>query len=211
LENDIITKAPWNSPWNAPILPTPPKTEGGSCRVCFDGRGINSITVDNPGNIIPKIKDIQENLGNFKWITTLDLEKYYFQFPIKEEDQIKTTFTWRGTKYMYKRMPFGLKGASYHAQQVIANLLAPLQKIPYLDDIHLADTNAEEHIKTVLEVLKLITYKAGLRLNIKKCKFFRKEAVILGTLVKSGGTSVLCNGFLEQQTITENSQQIMLL
>jgi len=72
MKNDIVTHAPWNSPWNSPILPAPPKTEGGSCRVCFDGRGINNVTVDNPGNIIPKIKDIQENLGNFKWITTLD-------------------------------------------------------------------------------------------------------------------------------------------
>ena len=45
----------------------------------------------------------------------------------------------------------------------------------------------EEPINDVKEVLEILTYKLGLRLRLKKCKFFKTKARILGHLVMREG------------------------
>ena len=59
--------------------------------------------------------------------------------------------------------------------------------IPFQDDIAIASATAEEHKQKVLEILKVLTYEAGLRLRLKKCKFFVKEARVLGSIITGNG------------------------
>ena len=66
-------------------------------------------------------------------------------------------------------------------------LLGPLGLKPFQDDIAIASISSEQHKKDVLEVLELLTYKAGLKLRLKKCRFFVKEARVLGSIIDSEG------------------------
>ena len=62
-----------------------------------------------------------------------------------------------------------------HMQKKMEALLACFDIIPFQDDIAIASKDAETHKKTVLDVLEALTYKAGLRLQLNKCKFFRQK------------------------------------
>jgi translation initiation factor IF-2 len=44
----------------------------------------------------------------------------------------------------------------------------------------------DEHIEHVKKILEKITYRVRIKLQFKKCRFFQKEARILGTLVSGG-------------------------
>jgi hypothetical protein len=74
-----------------------------------------------------------------------------------------------------------------HVQKIMEGLLSPMGIKPFQDDNALASRSTLDHKKEVLSMLEAITYKAGLRLNLKKCKFFAKEARILGSIVSSDG------------------------
>ncbi|KAF9744010.1 Retrovirus-related Pol polyprotein from transposon gypsy, partial [Nosema granulosis] len=85
-------------------------------------------------------------------------------------------------------MPFGLCNAPATFQRAMDNIFRKENRrfvIPYLDDIIIYSRNREEHeshLKTVLNKIKA----AGLSLNKKKCKFFKKEVKILGYVVAKG-------------------------
>ena len=112
----------------------------------------------------------------------------YNQFPITEEDQVKTAFTWgKFRQLMFTGVPFGLKTMTGHMQKLMEKLLGPLGLKPFQDDIAIASSSYEQHVKDVLQVLELLTYTAGLRLRLKKCKFFMKEARILGSIINRDG------------------------
>src|SRR5437868_3669377 len=58
---------------------------------------------------IPGLREVIDRLGNFQWVTILDLANSYQQFEVVEEDREKTAFTWDGIQWMFCRVPYGLK------------------------------------------------------------------------------------------------------
>ena len=54
-----------------------------------------------------QIDDILDQVGQARYITSLDLAKCYWQVPAAE-DQPKTAFITARGLYQFKRMPFGL-------------------------------------------------------------------------------------------------------
>ena len=65
----------------------------------------------------------------------------------------------------------------------------PIQNVlSYLDDILVADTNMEDHLKHLDQVLLALT-KAGLKLNPAKCAFARESVVCLGHKLSREGIS----------------------
>jgi hypothetical protein len=88
---------------------------------------------------------------------------------------------------MFTVVPFGLKIMTGHMQRIMEELLGDLGVVPFQDDTAIASTTAEEHIRRVKLVLERITYGAGLRIRLSKCKFFKKSCRILGTIVSRDG------------------------
>ena len=68
---------------------------------------------------MPRIDDILDELGQPKYITTLDLAKGYWQVPVNPQDHVKTAFSSLLGLFQFKRMPFGLSGAPGTFQRLI--------------------------------------------------------------------------------------------
>ena len=74
-----------------------------------------------------------------------------------------------------------------HMQRVMEKLLHRFGRFPYQDDVAIATKTNEDHTKAVLEILKCLTYEAGLRLRLSKCKFYQQSARVLGSLLTREG------------------------
>ena len=161
--------APEGCQWNHPLLPVPkPNKDGGSSsvRTCLDLRRFNDELLNVPDCNLPNIREIQDSIGNFEYITVIDLADSYNQFAIRPEDQQKTAFTHEGVHWMFTAVPFGIKSMSGHMQRILEQLIGPLNRHPFQDDIAISTSYGGDHAKDVLEILEVLTYKAGLRLRL---------------------------------------------
>ena len=185
-----IVYAPDGCQWNHPLLPVPkPNKDGGSSsvRTCLDLRRINDQLLNIPDCNLPNIREIQDSIGNFEYITVIDLADSYNQFAIRSEDQQKTAFTYDGVHWMFTAVPFGIKSMSGHMQRIIEELVGPYKRHPFQDDIAVSTPFGGNHAKDVLEILEVLTYKAGLRLRLSKCKFYQTSARVLGSMITRTG------------------------
>ena len=189
--NGWIVEAPINCQWNSPLLaaakPAKEKGELDDIRLCLDARFVNEKITEVPDNKLPLLRDVLDKMGSFQWVTLIDLADSYHQFKLRVEDQEKTAFTVDGKQYMFTVVPFGLKIMTGHMQKIMEKLLGDLDVIPFQDDIAIASATREDHIHKVKLVLERLTYVGGLRIKLKKCKFFRTECKILGTMVSREG------------------------
>ena len=136
---------------------------------------------------MPNINDILDRLGRAKYFTTLDLASGFHQIEMDEESIEKTAFSCEGGHYEFKRMPFGLKNAPSTFQRVMDNILRNLifkEKIclVYMDDIIIFSPNLNEHIKHLNQVFSKLK-EAGLKIQLDKSEFLRKEVEFLGHVV----------------------------
>lgn len=189
--NGVVVDAPPNSKWNNPILGVQSRADrakGKDPRVCIDPRKLNLLLKSDP-RPIPNIKGIYERLKGFKYITELDLRKGFNQFEIRECDRMKTTFTWRGKKRMFRGSPFGLKPLSQLFQGVIEEILSEDREYatPFIDNIYIhSDGSMEDHARKVRRIIELLN-KYNLRLNLDKCNFGYTAVNVLGHFL-SGDT-----------------------
>ena len=186
----VIELAPPDTEWNHPLIAVWRPGKNGkppTIRVCLDAQSLNEVLLVDVDNSIPTIQDVFDANKFFKWISALDLRGSYLQFPIKQEDRHKLTFTWNGVRYMFNCVPFGVRHMSSHLQRAMELLLSKYGVTPYQDDSLISSQSDEEHIETVRLVLEALTYEAGLRLNLDKCEFFCTEAKVLGHLLTRDG------------------------
>ena len=157
--------------------------EKNDIRLCFDTQWINNKIINSVDSNLPLLREVLDQLGDFQWVTLLDLADSYHQFRLKKEDQVKTAFTINGKQWVFRVVLFGLKIMTGHMQRIMERLLKNLGVSPFQNDTAIASKTAEEHIQLVKRVLERITYDAGLRLKLKKCKFFQTEMRVLGFYV----------------------------
>ena len=68
---------------------------------------------------MPRIDEMLDQIGNAKYITTLELAKGYWQVPMSDEDREKTAFSSPIVLYQFTVMPFGLSGAPATFQRMM--------------------------------------------------------------------------------------------
>lgn len=188
LDLDVIERS--YSGWSSPILMTPKKD--GSYRFCVDFRKLNAVT-EKWAYPIPRISYILDNLGNAKFITTLDIQSAFWQIRLADSSKQYTGFTVpnRGL-FQFKRMPMGLTNAPATFQALVDKLFGPgldQYVFKYLDDIVIATPDFQSHVEILQQVLDLLN-KAGLTLNKDKCQFCRSELKFLGYVVNRQGLHV---------------------
>ena len=133
--------------------------------------------------------DILENLGKCSYFSTLDLAQGFHQIPVNKNSIEKTAFTVENGHYEYVRMPFGLKNAPATFQRLMDRILMKyLHKFyfVYMDDIVIFSKSLQEllqHLKLIFEELK----QSGLKIQLDKSEFLRKEVPFLGYIIAANG------------------------
>ena len=98
------------------------RKKGDIIHLCVDYHNLKAMTqVD--AYPIPRIDDILDQVGQARYITTLDLAKGYWQVLVAEKDCPKTAFITPRGLYQFKVMPFGLCGAPATFQRMMDQVI----------------------------------------------------------------------------------------
>ena len=127
--------------------------------------------------------------GRARYFTSLDAASGYWQVPVREEDQDKTTFVCSRGLFKFRVMPFGLCNAPATFQRMMDVLFAGLHGKcvqVYIDDIIVYSDTWEEHVAHLREVLARLR-RFNLKLKLSKCNFVQALVAFLGHIVSAGG------------------------
>lgn len=183
-QDDVIE--PSGSPWCSPVVLV--KKKDGTTRFCVDYRKLNDITIKD-SYPLPRIDDTLDTLSGSVWFSALDLKSGYWQVEIEDKDKEKTAFSVGNGLWQFKVMPFGLCNAPATFERLMEYVLRGLHWkicLLYLDDIIVMGKNFNDHVQNLEGVFKRLRL-AGLKVNPKKCEFFKHEVKYLGHKVTSNG------------------------
>ena len=76
----------------------------------MDYRKLNDVTIKNKYPL-PKIKDLFDQMNEARVFSKIDLQTWYHQLKLREEDIPMTAFTTRYGLFEYTIMSFGLTNA----------------------------------------------------------------------------------------------------
>ena len=195
LDTKVIEEVKHHSKWNSPLLAVVDKVDPVSkeilkVRVCLDPRHLNMLipSVNYP---IPLEREIFEALSGSNYFTSLDLVRSFHQFELAPADREVTTFTWQGTQYQFRGVPFGLKPISSIFQRVMGIIFKDSKPfiVIFVDDIVIHSRTAEDHAIHVQHALRLLN-QHNLKLNQTKSHFFRTAIEVLGHIVSKSGVRV---------------------
>ena len=131
----------------------------------------------------PVIKDIYNRLKSSVYFCTLDHTKGYWQIKLADDSKHKTAFRTRRGLFQFTRLPFGLVNASAVFQRVMYKVFGDLPFVEtYIDDCAV-------HAKTIdlmfvyLNVVMERVKKYHLKINWKKCQWFRLKIKLLGQVI----------------------------
>ncbi|GKF26096.1 reverse transcriptase domain-containing protein [Tanacetum coccineum] len=152
-------------------------------RVCIDYRKLNNATRKDHFPL-PFMDQMLERLAGNKFFFFLDRFSRYFQIPIEQADQEKTTFTCPYGTYAYKRMPFGLCNAPATFQDMLETSMEV-----FMDDFLVFGDSFDSCLNN-LEQMLIRCKQAHLVLNWEKCHFMVTEGIVLGHKVSHKGLEV---------------------
>ena len=126
---------PSTSPWASPVYLV--KKKDGTYRFCVDYRKLNAVS-KRDAFPVPDIQDALDHLPDSKYLTTFDLLSGYWQSGMTERANERSAFCTRRVLFQFKRMPFGLAGATSSICRLMPIALRDLLWVIclcYIDDI----------------------------------------------------------------------------
>jgi hypothetical protein len=164
------------------------RKKSGELRMCVDYRQLNTKTRKD-AYPLPRIEESIDALVGARLFSTMDLQSAFHQVEVAEEDKAKTGFTTPLGLYEFNRMAFGLCNAPATYQRIMQQVFQQevfQVMLVYLDDI-VAYSRTEEEMIARLEVIFRKLQAAGLKLELRKCSFFKKTVKFLGHEVSEKG------------------------
>ena len=163
------------------------RKKSGEGRMVVDYRALNDMTkrIAFP---MPNFDDAMGYMKDAKLFITLDLASGFHQTPLKKESKQYTAFITEDHTGQFERMNFGLANAPFYFEKLMNKVLGRVGRdvaFNFFDDtIIFANswTDLMSKLRIVLELLK----KAGLTLNLKKCRFAMPEISFVGYVVGRG-------------------------
>lgn len=173
------------SEWATPVVPIVKKS--GEIRLCGDYRSTVNEATESDTYPMPTANEVFAIIAGGKYFTTLDLDRAYTQVVVSDDTaKLLTLNTCKGL-YTVHRLAFGVKASPGIFQRLMTSLVAGITGVAVLiDDIIISgSTRSEMHqrLDTVLERIN----RAGLRLNMNKCKFAKERVEFLGFVIDVDG------------------------
>ncbi|KAL4383820.1 hypothetical protein GQ457_15G019280 [Hibiscus cannabinus] len=156
-----------------------------------DYRQLNKMTVKNKYPL-PRIDDLFDQLRGATVFSKIDLRSGYYQFKVREQDVLKTTFRTRYGHYEFLVMPFGLTNAPAAFIDLMNRVFHEYLDqfvVVFIDDILVYSRTEEDHDKHLRLVLQTLL-ENQLYAKLSKCEFWIREVVFLGHVVSSEGIRV---------------------
>ena len=171
------------SPWASPciLIPKP----DGSFRFCTDYRKVNQVTVRDSFPL-PRIDEIIDTISQSSYITTIDLQRGYYQIKLTPRARIISAFVTPFGLFQYKVLSFGMCTAPATFQRMITGIVQDLEgTAAYLDDIVVVADTWQIHL-TRLQRLFSVLKEAGITVNLAKSAFGQGSVTYLGHTVGHG-------------------------
>lgn len=156
------------------------KKKDGNIRLCLDAKALNNIT--RPQFESPQgIENLLGKVGGKSVFTKLDLKNSFWLIPLEKESQKYTGFSVDGHTFIFQVVPFGLSTSSSALVKSMQKILKAYDDfcVHYVDDILIFSEDATEHEMHLFKILEALN-KAGLKLNVEKCEFFKSNVKYLG-------------------------------
>jgi hypothetical protein len=94
-------------------------------------------------------------MNGCKYFPSLDRREFFLQLIVHVDSRDLLSFQVREGTYRFKRMPYGVKTASAHAQRVMITLMRGISGLRvYIDDMIVYTKTFDEHVRVLLEVFR---------------------------------------------------------
>jgi hypothetical protein len=140
--------------------------------MCVDYTGHNKACKKDPFSL-PQIDQVVDFMISCILLSFLDCYSGYHQIPLKEEDQIKTSFITLFGVFCYTTMPFRLKSAGATYQRGLQRCLHSQLECnaeAYIDDVVVKTWEDEGLISNLVETFNNLR-KFKMKLNHEMCTF----------------------------------------
>lgn len=175
--NGVLTKID-TAEYGTPLVPI--LKEDGHIRICGDYKVTINKNLKDFNYPLPRIQDIFDKLRGGKTYSKLDLNCAYNQLELDDESKKLVSWSTHKGVFQMNRLPFGVKPASGIFQSTIEKLLLGIPGVVnFIDDIVVTGKDQEEHLANLKLVFERL-FDAGLRLNKRKCEFFKESIKYLG-------------------------------
>ena len=135
---------------------------------------------------IPTLEDITRKLSGCDTFSALDAAGGYNQISLDRVSMRLTTFIMPVGRVCYKGLPFRLSSASEIFQRKMIEAIGERPGVAcYQDDVIVAG-KGQEHDKRLNEVMHTLRER-GLKLNLSKCRFRKRELEFLGHVFTKDG------------------------
>jgi hypothetical protein len=179
-------KEVYHPDWLANPILVPKKNK--DWRMCLDYTDLNKACKKDPFRL-PHIDQVVDSTAGCSLLSFLICYSRYHHMPIKEEDQIKTSFITPISAFCYTTMPFGLKsvGATYQRgiQRCLHSQLGRNAEA-YVDDV-VVKTWEDEGLNSDLAETFNILRKFKMKLNPEKWTFGVPSGKLLRYMVSHCG------------------------
>nr|GEZ47777.1 reverse transcriptase domain-containing protein [Tanacetum cinerariifolium] len=160
-------------------------------KVCIDYQMLNEATRKDHFPL-PFMDQMLERIAGNEFYCFLNGFSGYFQIPINQSDQEKTTFTCPYGTFAYRRIPFGLcndPGTFQRCMMAIYHDMIEKTMEVFMDDFLVfkdSFSSCLSHLDTMLQRCE----DTNLVLNWEKCHFMVKEGIVLGYKISKKGLEV---------------------
>lgn len=188
LENQgIIAKVPQGvpTPWCSQLHMVHKKDKQ-SVRICIDPKFLNRAIL-RECHPIRTIEDILCQVDGSKYFTVLDANMGFFQVQLDYESQLLCSFNTPWGRYMYKRLPMGIKSSPEIYQRKIEEMYANVDHFANVfDDMLLFSEDVEKQSQILRKVLETAR-ENNLTFRLSKCKFAQTEVEYSGFILTDKG------------------------
>ena len=161
-------------------------------RLVVDYRALNACAIPLCLRL-PRLDGTMDDIGQSspQYFTTLDLQSGFHQMELHPESRDKTGFLTHTSKYVYKRLPQGLRNSPIFFQSLMDTICKGVKftkMMVYLDDLIIFSKNFKDHLQHLREVFTCLR-NSGLKLKPSKCYFARRKIEFLGHVLSPEGIS----------------------